>query len=146
MVLVAKFLDDANVPSLLSLPWLGFVPPNDPIYAHTRTHVANRSNPWYAVSDSAEGVGSPHTGARTIWPMGIIMRALTSTDDAETRRALKVLVESAAASGLWLMTESFQADDARKVTRPWFAWCNSLFGELVVGLAAQRPHLLGLDS
>ena len=78
--------------------------------------------------------------------MGIIMRALTSTDDAETRRALKVLVESAAASGLWLMTESFQADDARKVTRPWFAWCNSLFGELVVGLAAQRPHLLGLDS
>ena len=132
----------------------------------TREHVlSSRTNPWFFstassrssshVRDAAarkaaaggtrafvEGVGSPHTGPRTIWPMAIIMRALTSDRDAEIAQALGMLKAAAAADDAWLMHESFALGDASTFTRPWFAWANSLFGELVLKLAAERPHLL----
>ena len=77
----------SNVPSLLSLPWLGSVAPNDPIYLRTRRYVlSNSSNPWYFKGSAGEGVGSPHTGPYTVWPMSIIMRALTSTSDGTSTR------------------------------------------------------------
>ena len=90
----------------------------------------------------AKGVGSPHTGMGSIWPMALMVQALTSQSDAEIRECLRAL--KAAAAGTGLMHESFSKDDAGSFTRPWFAWANSLFGELILTLAEERPHLLGL--
>ena len=141
----AMLMDDANLPSLLALPWLGYVAESDPIYLRTRAYVlSNRSNPWFFSGSAGEGVGSPHTGPRTIWPLGIIMRALTSTSDVEIADALTTLKGSAAAPDSWLMHESFHANDASSFSRPWFAWANSLFAELVVKLSRERPHLVGI--
>jgi uncharacterized protein len=75
-----------------------------------------------------------------IWPIALTMQAMTSTDDAEILRCLAMLKASHAGTGF--MHESFHQDDVRRFTRPWFAWANSLFGELVLRLHAQRPHLL----
>ena len=143
----ANLMDDANVPSLLSLPWLGFVPANDPTYVRTRAYVlSNKTNPWFYAGKAGEGVGSPHTGPYTVWPMAITMRALTSDSDDEIAKALATLKASAAAPGSWLMHESFAMGDASTFTRPWFAWANSLFGELIVKLSRERPHLIGINA
>jgi meiotically up-regulated gene 157 (Mug157) protein len=137
----ALFMDDANIPSLLSLPYLGFCERDSPRYRRTRAYVlSERHNPWFSKGDAAEGVGGPHQGVRMIWPLAMAMRALTSHSDAEISDALAQLVASAAGTGL--MHESFLADDVHHFTRPWFAWANSLFGELVLRLSVERPHLL----
>ena len=139
----ANFMDDANIPSLLSLPWLGYVASTDPTYLRTRSYVlSTASNPWFFSGPAGEGVGSPHTGANTVWPMAITMRALTSSSDAEITQCLAALKQSASAPGSWLMHESFRADNAASFTRPWFAWANSLFGGLIIKLSRERPRLL----
>ena len=108
--------------------------------------LSTQSNPWFFAdaATAAEGVGSPHTGPYTVWPMAIIMRALTSSSDAEISQCLDTLKQSAALPGSWLMHESFHVDDLASFTRPWFAWANSLFGELVVKLSRERPQLVGI--
>lgn len=136
-----NLMDDANAPSLLSLPYLGFCAKDDPRYLRTRAFVLSADNPWFVSGTAAAGVGSPHTGPGTIWPMALVMQALTARDDAEIVACLRALVATDAGTGF--MHESFRADDPRVFTRPWFAWANTLFGELVLTLAAERPHLLG---
>jgi hypothetical protein len=136
----AYCFDDPNVPSLLSLPYLGIVDPNDPLYRRTRDFVLSKANPYYFSGSAAEGPGSPHTGKDRIWPLGIIMRALTSTDDQEIRMCLLTLQRTHADTGF--MHESFNKDDASRFTRSWFAWANGLFGELILKIFAQRPYLL----
>lgn len=74
----AYFMDDANIPSLLSLPYLGFVDRNDPIYKNTRKFVLSEYNPYFFKGEAGEGIGGPHVGPGYIWPMSIIMRAYTS--------------------------------------------------------------------
>jgi len=140
-------MDDANIPSLLALPWLGFVAADDATYVRTRAYVLSpKHNPWFFVGAAGDGVGGPHIGPSTIWPMALIMRALTSSVDAEIAASLATLKESAAVpdAGAWLMHESFEAADASTYTRPWFAWCNSLLGSLIVQLSKERPHLVGI--
>lgn len=132
-------MDDANVPSLLSLPWLGCCAADDPLYRRTRAFVLSESNPFFA-RGVVEGIGSPHVGPGKIWPLSIIMRALTTDDDQEIAGCLHALVVSAAGTGF--MHESFEASDPHTFTRPWFAWCNSAFGELIVTLSRTKPHLL----
>jgi meiotically up-regulated gene 157 (Mug157) protein len=134
------FMDDANVPSLLSLPYLGACDVSDPRYRRTRRFVLGEHNPWFFRGAAGEGVGGPHVGPGQVWPMSIIMRALTSTDDAEIRAALETLKRTHAGTGF--MHESFDQDDPSKYTRKWFAWANTLFGELILGLLETRPHLL----
>jgi meiotically up-regulated gene 157 (Mug157) protein len=138
----ANLMDDANAPSLLSLPYLGFCPPNDPRYLRTRSFCLSSDNPHYVSGAAAAGIGSPHTGPGTIWPMALIMQALTSTSDAEILQCLQQLKATHAGTGF--MHESFNAEDPARFTRPWFAWANTLFGELIVTLFRQRPHLLGV--
>ncbi len=133
-------MDDANVPSLLSLPYLGFCAPDDARYLRTRAFVLSTDNPHYVTGASASGVGSPHTGPGTIWPMALSMQALTSTNDDEILACLHTLKTTHAGTGF--MHESFNADDPARFTRPWFAWANTLFGELIVTLHRDRPHLL----
>ena len=136
----AALMDDANVPSLLSLPYLGWCESDNALYVSTRQFVLSRANPHFAWGNLAEGVGSPHTQEGRVWPMSIIMRAMTSRDDRETRACLRMLRALAGEDGL--MHESVNPDDAGQFSRPWFAWANSLFGELILHLAATRPALL----
>jgi meiotically up-regulated gene 157 (Mug157) protein len=137
----ALFMDDANAPSLLSLPYLGVCGPDDPLYRRTRARVLSLDNPYFFKGTAGEGVGGPHVGLGMIWPMAIIMRALTSQDDAEIAAALTTLKTTHAGTG-W-MHESFNQNDPTHFTRPWFAWANSLFGELILNIAARKPGLLG---
>jgi meiotically up-regulated gene 157 (Mug157) protein len=134
------FMDDANVPSLLSLPYLGCVERDDPVYRATRAFVLSEDNPYFFRGSAAEGIGGPHAGMDMIWPLGIIMRALTSDDEREIAFCLTTLKRTHAGTGF--MHESFHKDDATRFTRKWFAWANTLFGELILTVHEQRPHLL----
>jgi meiotically up-regulated gene 157 (Mug157) protein len=133
-------MDDANVPSLLGLPYLGAVETSDPIYQRTRRFVLSANNPFFFSGKAAEGIGGPHAGLNMIWPLSIIMRGLTSTDGAEIKFCLNTLQNAHAGTGF--MHESFDKDDATRFTRKWFAWANTLFGELVLKVYRERPILL----
>lgn len=134
------FMDDANVPSLLSLPYLGCFEADDPVYRNTRKFILSKNNPYFFTGTAAEGTGSPHTLKNNIWHIGIIMRALTSTDDEEIIHCLYLLKTTNAGTGF--MHESFDKDYANVFTRSWFAWANSLFGELILKLNYERSGLL----
>lgn len=125
-------MDDANVPSLLAMPYLGDIDANDPIYQNTRRFVWSESNPYFFKGKAGEGIGGPHIGYDMIWPMSIMMKAFTSQNDAEIKSCIKMLMDTEADTGF--IHESFHKDDARHFTRPWFAWQNTLFGELILKL------------
>ena len=125
-------MDDANVPSLLAMPYLGDVSAKDPIYRNTRKFVWSQSNPYFFKGTAGEGIGGPHVGMDMVWPMSIMMKAFTSTDDAEIRECLKMIMNTDAGTGF--IHESFHKDNPQKFTRSWFAWQNTLFGELVIKL------------
>lgn len=122
--------DDANVPSLLGMAYLGDVPADDPIYQNTRRFVLSENNPYFFKGKAGEGIGGPHVGFDMVWPMSIIMRALTSNDEAEVDRCLDMLEKTDGGTGF--IHESFHKDDPTKFTREWFSWANTLFGELVM--------------
>ncbi len=136
----ANLMDDANAPSLLSMAYLRSAPVNDPLYQRTRSFVLSEDNPYFFRGKAGEGVGGPHVGLGYIWPMAVMMRALTSTDDAEIMTALRTLRNTTA--GTHFMHETFQMDDLANYTRPWFAWANTLFGEVILKLHVERPSLL----
>lgn len=125
-------MDDANVPSLLAMPYLGDVKLKDPIYQNTRRFVWSEDNPYFFKGAAGEGIGGPHVGYDMVWPMSIMMKAFTSQSDAEIKTCIKMLVDTDAGTGF--MHESFHKDDANNFTRPWFAWQNTLFGELILKL------------
>lgn len=129
----AYCMDDANVPSLLSLSYLIPEMVADPIAVNTRRFVWSESNPYFWRGKAGEGIGGPHTGKEVIWPMSIIMKALTATDDTEIKTCMEQLLRTDAGTGC--IHESFSKDNASEFTRPWFAWTNTLFGELVLKLA-----------
>jgi meiotically up-regulated gene 157 (Mug157) protein len=135
-------MDDANVPSLLALPYLESSP-DAQIYERTRAFVWSEENPWFFKGSAGEGIGGPHEGANMIWPMSQIVYALTAGMEPgsgmEIRCMLAMLEESDARTGF--MHESYNKNDVKNFTRPWFAWANALFGELVVELASTRPGL-----
>ena len=135
-------MDDANVPSLLSLPYLGVIAVDDEIYRATRAFILSKANPYYFSGALGSGIGSPHTGNNSIWPISLIIQASTSTNEEEILSCLRLLIKSSAGTGL--LHESFNADNASDYTRAWFAWCNSLFGGLIVQLLQERPGLLQL--
>jgi meiotically up-regulated gene 157 (Mug157) protein len=137
------FMDDANVPSLMSLAYLNAEYMNNEVYKNTRSFLLSESNPYYIKGKAAEGQGSPHTGKSSIWPMGIILRALTSDDETEITNCIQLLKETHANTGF--MHESFHKDDPNNFTRSWFAWANTLFGELIIRLYQKYPHILQKD-
>jgi meiotically up-regulated gene 157 (Mug157) protein len=135
-----NLMDDANVPSLLSLPYLGAVSASDPLYQSTRKYVLSKQNPFYFKGKVAEGIGGPHVGLDMVWPLSIIMRGLTSTNDKEIKYCLDMLQHSHASTGF--LHESFHKDDASKFTRKWFAWANTIFGEFIWKIYREKRHLL----
>jgi uncharacterized protein len=134
------FMDDANAPGLLSLAYLGCCDKDDALYKRTRARALSSSNPYYFEGRAAKGIGGPHEGLNMIWPMSIIVRALTSTDGQEILQCLSWLKATHAGTGF--MHESFEKDNPAKFTRAWFAWANTLFGELIISLSDTNPGLL----
>ena len=133
-------IDDGNVPSLLSLPYLGAVKPGDKIYQRTRQLVLSDANPYYCQGKAADGPGGPHVGVGMIWPLGLIVQGLTSTNEEEIRHCLTTLQKTHAGTGF--MHEAFNKNDPAKFTRSWFAWANTIFGELVLKTFNQNPGQL----
>ena len=128
----ANLMDDANVPSLLALPYLEVCEKNDPLYLRTRAFVLSSENPYYYQGSLARGIGSPHTPAGYIWPIALCVQAMTSTDVGEIANILKTLMNTHGGTGF--MHESFDPNAPEQFTRDWFAWANSMFGELVFRL------------
>ena len=133
-------MDDANAPNLISLPYIGFVKSDDKIYQNTRKFVLSDGNPYFRRGKFASAVGSPHTGKTNVWPLAIIMRGMTSGDEGEIKHCLSTLKRTHAGTGF--MHESFDPDNPRQFTRKWFAWANTIFGELVLKIYNERRWLL----
>lgn len=135
-----NLMDDANVPSLLSLPYLGAMRKDDPVYVNTRKMVLSESNPYFFKGTAGEGIGGPHVGHDMIWPMAITMRGLTSSDETEIKNCIELLRKTHGDTGF--MHESFHKNDPKKFTRKWFAWANTLFGEFLWKTYNEKPKLL----
>jgi meiotically up-regulated gene 157 (Mug157) protein len=134
-------IDDSNIPSLVSLPYLGAINATDPLYQSTRKFLLTPgAHPYYSKGNAAEGTTGPHAGRDMIWPMGIIIRAMTSSNDDEIKKCLAMLKATHAGSGF--MHEAFYKDDASKFTRKWFAWANTLYDEMMLKLIDEKPHLV----
>lgn len=134
------FMDDANIPSLLSLPYLDAVPVDDTIYQNTRRFLFSSNNPYYFTGKAGSGIGGPHAGLNRIWHLSIIMRGLTSIYEDEIIECIKLLKSTHAGTGF--MHESFDKNDASNYSRQWFAWANTLFGEFILMIEKKYPHLL----
>lgn len=133
-------MDDANLPSLLSLPLLGFVDQHEKTYQNTRKMILSQEgNPYYLSGRSLSGIGGPHIGFQNAWPMALLVQAMTSDDDAEI---LDLLTQVKKVSPLGLIHESVHVDRMREYTRPWFAWANSVFAQTILDVAERKPHLL----
>jgi meiotically up-regulated gene 157 (Mug157) protein len=138
------FMDDANVPSLMSLAYLGAHKPDDILYKNTRRFLLSDSNPYYLKGSAAEGQASPHTGKEKIWPMGIILRAMTSNDNDEIVKCIAMLRQTHAGTGF--MHEAFHKDNPADYNRSWFAWANTLFGELIIKIYSERREILSIKD
>jgi len=125
-------MDDANVPSLLAMGYLGDVDLNDKIYQNTRNFVLSSANPYRFEGPAGAGIGGPHIGYDYIWPMSIMMRAFTSQNDEEILNCIIQLMTTDAGKGF--MHESYNVENPAHFTREWFAWQNTLFGELILKL------------
>ncbi|MEK4661085.1 glycoside hydrolase family 125 protein [Priestia sp. FSL H7-0729] len=125
-----NLMDDANVPSLLSLPYLGYVDENDEVYQNTRRFILSSHNPYFYEGTVAAGIGSPHTPEGYIWHIALSMQGLTTTDRNEKLRLLQLIQQTDAGTGL--THEGFSANNSHEYTRPWFSWSNMLFSELMM--------------
>lgn len=137
-----RLMDDANVPSLLSLPLLGALKKDDPRYQNTRRFILSADNPTFRAGRFAQGIGSPHTPTGYIWPIALAVQGLTTSDPAEKLAMIQMMAATDADTGL--MHESFDPDNPARFTRPWFSWANAMFCELVLDYCGLRLNdLLG---
>ncbi|KFA48746.1 hypothetical protein S40293_01575 [Stachybotrys chartarum IBT 40293] len=133
-------MDDANYPSLLALPVMGFCKASDPVYQNTRKMLLDKlGNPYYLTGRDFKGIGGPHIGLRNAWPMSLLMQAQTSDDDEEIKECLELVLDSAR---LGLVHESIDVEFGSQYTRSWFAWANGVFASTILDLAARKPHLV----
>lgn len=125
-------MDDANVPSLLSIPWLGYTTAEDELYQNTRKFILSKRNPYYYEGGYGKGIGSPHTPPEYIWHISLVMQGLTAVEKEEKKEILNMLMNSD--GGKKVMHEGFFCEDPTQYTREWFAWANSLFALYVMEL------------
>lgn len=141
-------MDDANIPSLLALPLLGFVESSDDIYQNTRRMLLSPDhNPYYLSGKHFHGIGGPHVGLKNAWPMSLLVQAMTSDDDIEILDCIEA-VKNVSIFGL--VNESVNVEkgvrDGSGMTRSWFAWANSVFAQTILKIAAERPQLIFKDA
>ena len=122
-------IDDANVPSLLSIPYIGYATAEDEIYQNTRRFLLSSENPFYFEGKYARGIGSRHTPDGYVWHIALVMQGLTSTSREEKRALLDMITATDAGTGY--LHEGFDVDHPENYTRDWFPWPNSLFAEFV---------------
>ncbi|KAF4614295.1 hypothetical protein G7Y89_g15441 [Cudoniella acicularis] len=133
-------MDDANVPSLLALPIMGFVDRTDPVYQNTRKMLLDKAgNPYYLNGYAFHGIGGPHIGLEYAWPMSLLLQAMTSDEDSEIKECIALVLK---ASRLGLVHESINVNRIMDYTRSWFAWANSVFAQTILDLAQRKPHLI----
>ena len=124
-----NLMDDANVPSLLAIPYIGYKDINNEIYQNTRKFILSKSNPYYYKGSVAKGIGSPHTPLEYIWHIALSMQGLTTNNQDEINLLIETLKNTDAKTGY--MHEGFHCNDSTKFTRDWFAWSNSLFADFI---------------
>lgn len=124
-----NLMDDANVPSLLSIPYIGYKDIDDKIYQNTRKFILSKNNPYYYEGSVAKGIGSPHTPPEYIWHISLSMQGLTTKNESEINSLINTLVNSDGNTGY--MHEGFHCNDSTEFTREWFAWSNSLFADFI---------------
>lgn len=127
-----NLMDDANSPSLLSIPYIGYADANDEIYQNTRKFILSKDNPYYYEGKFAKGIGSPHTPKNYIWHISLTMQILTSIDEKEISECLEMIASTHAETNF--MHEGFNVDNPNEFTREWFAWANTLFAQMVESL------------
>lgn len=138
------FMDDANLPSLLSLPLLGFVERTNEVYQNTRKMILSlEGNPYFLKGPTFEGIGGPHVGIKHAWPMSVLVQIMTSEDDEEIKRLFDLVKNNAQ---LGLIHESVNVNRPGDYTRSWFAWANSVFAEAIIGIGKRKPHILFKES
>jgi meiotically up-regulated gene 157 (Mug157) protein len=123
-------MDDANIPSLLSAPYLGYTKANSFVYKNTRRFLLSRDNPYYYVGSVAHGIGSAHTNDGYVWPLALIVQGITASTDTERKEVLGELLASD--PGDHLLHESFDPSDPAKFSRKDFGWPNALFSEFIM--------------
>jgi meiotically up-regulated gene 157 (Mug157) protein len=129
-------MDDANMPSLLSVPLTGYRAADDPVYLATRKMILSPANPYFYSGKAAEGIGSPHTLPNYVWPIALAVQGLTATDREEKLRMIRLLADTTGGTGQ--MHESFDVEDPTQFSRPWFSWANAMMCELALDLAGHR--------
>ncbi len=132
--------DEASLPGLLSLPYLGALPPHDPVYQQTRQLALSPGNPFFYQGRLAEGLGSARTGPGQISPAGLALRGLTSRDDAEIRTCVQAFKLAHAGTGY--LPAAFDPAAPSPIPQPPCATANALAGELLWKVYQERPHLL----
>ncbi|KAM3555461.1 hypothetical protein MY1884_005582 [Beauveria asiatica] len=133
-------MDDANYPSLLALPLMGFVNVKDPVYQNTRKMLlSKKGNPYYLTGKKFKGIGGPHIGLKNAWPMSLLVQAQTSDDDDEIMECVSMVLD---ASPKGLVHESVDVNYIAQYTRSWFAWANGVFAVTILDLAKRKPHLI----
>ncbi|MDH5163164.1 glycoside hydrolase family 125 protein [Heyndrickxia oleronia] len=130
-----NLMDDANVPSLLAAPYLGYLPFDDLTYKNTRSFLLSRDNPYYYEGKYANGIGSPHTPDHYIWHIALAIQGMTSTNETERQEILTYFKKTD--GGTKFMHEGFNADCPEEFTRDWFAWANTMFSEFVLCLTGK---------
>ncbi|KAL5601362.1 hypothetical protein BROUX41_002651 [Berkeleyomyces rouxiae] len=137
-------MDDANYPSLLALPLMGFCKEDDPVYQNTRKMILDKAgNPYYLEGRQFKGIGGPHVGLNNAWPMSLLIQAQTSSDDGEINECLSLVLNVAK---LGLIHESIDVNHPASYTRSWFAWANGVFASTILDLAKRKPHLIFKDD
>ena len=124
------FMDDANVPSLLSMEYLGYEPMDQKVAENTRKVILSEINPYYYRGEQAKGIGSPHTPVEYIWHISMAVEGLTAKSKEEKYEVIQRMIATDGGTGL--MHEGFHVDDPTKYTREWFSWANAMFCELVL--------------
>lgn len=134
-----NLMDDANIPNLTALPYIGWCSTDDHVYLNTRSFTLSSADPYYYTGKYATGLGSPHTPKGWVWPLGMIGAALSTTHRNDIENAIDMLDRSDTLNGL--MHESVNPNDPSQFTRPEFGWANAFWADLMFRTVAGYPAI-----